>query len=1055
MAAPVGSISKVEKEFLAEMRKIEVFINFDEAYAYFTSNSSKFRNDLRSLDRNPYLGKEATKKKQWLTTLFAHKREYETIKANLDPAVIENRKRIAAFKAVKASSASAAPSVDSFAPPPAPAPATVVFSELPPALQEIKSVDDAIYQIRLRKEREALANNVEAEFINAAKKKVVRAKASIKTFAITEVKVKVETASASASPEKEDEPVCCVCFDIFSKENSAVQLCDSEVREKEHPGVHVQCMQNYISSLIDNNVSASKCPQVLCLCDSHISDQRVILPYKKWKAYATTEQLEKYRRSSEYFLYFLCGGCHRSRVHLVSFDDTATIKCLEADFSLNVVDFDFALEAYMEGLISPKEMYNKMEESFSWWKVKKPDQVRVWECMKRVFAMIQDPERRAALQSYSLSQRPFFRTLCCSSSHCFQCKTSAHIDSPCSAVIKQLDSSVMPCPQCNVFLAKGDGCNSVVCHCGYNFHWAEALRNYKSLLHFSEIYGQNAHTSCAEILCGFLKGDVDGSLVWFNKYRKVVEGLIGDVFFAKHGPYGFYGFAKEGYFLGMQNIVVESFRGLYKKEIEKQIRSNEMSIASLAQTMYPNVNDLLFVFNFFKHMNTANLTSCEKEIFASVSKHVESMKSKTLTSLTRQKWSRSMASFLYFFSQCDVTTGFFIHHSPTSKLTNYQWDKSISNDTLEFSPDELSIKRIGSSSSYPAAFCKMHFTNVNKFSVQLVGVPPSLNNAVSFGVCKMTGNRPSLPIRGSDGVGHTRNSYGFFEVRRDGANGKIFANSNNNNGSTHIATWRQLKKYDILTAEYNKITCVLKLSLNHDEFSTQMELPQDEYCFAMTLATDHKFTIVKDTPTASKTTNKTFIGLCENQVRTRFLNDDQSVQYHHMLQFLNYIAVTPFKTLEEEVKAGIKKYIKLHSSCIDLLDSELDYIQIVKSLVNEKPLGLNKPLSFEDMVFGFYLDVVGSEKQYQNKIVKLAEEFQSLHKEGAPFMAAAICCGSEGRPSERDVEMAVAFMMEHPQECNEWYTYNASLPESLLSELSRVPRSCKCLPRCLRSCKNA
>lgn len=1050
MSAQGKSLAQVERQLLSEIRKLVFFDTFDEAYNYLLEKNSNLRNDLRSLDRNPHLGEDATKKKTMLTTLFTYKREYETILASMPSSL----KKLVAVKSLT-------PPVqtDSQASPPT--------ESLPAA--PVNSVEGAIELLKARKAREdfKIANQEtaavagEAGFTKVAKKRIVKAKASIKSETVSEVQLKVVTTSASAC--NDEVPVCCVCFDTFSEEDNKVQICDSEVKEKEHPGIHGQCLRNYISSLIDNNETVSKCPQVFCLCTSHFSERRVILPYRKWVGFARKEQLEKYEKSAEYFLHFLCGNCHKSKSQLVSYSSKVTIELLLDVFSLNNFDFAFALEAYMEGLLLPRNMFNKMEESFSWWKAEKVDYERVWLSIKSVLAMIEDPERRAALQSYCLSQRPFFQTLCCGSSQCFQCKTKSHEDDPCSSILKQLDSSVMPCPQCNVFLAKGDGCNLVVCHCGFSFFWLAELNRYKHLVNFSEIYGETAHDSCVNILCGFTQGDNNGAEIWREKNRKLIESMTMKAFFARYGPYGFYGFAKDDFFKGMHNWVVRLFQNLYSKEIRKQVESIKFATESLALSMYPAVGDRFLAYSRFREKQNLQITASEKEIFASLSMWAKQVGNEALESMKRVHWAHNMSSFLYFFKECDVSTAFFCYSNEILNRTNNTWDYSISNKSLEISLDGLDAKRTGNVSSYPAAFCKMSLSIINKLSIQLVGVPENLNNCVTFGLCRIDNGIPSMSDSGSDGIGHNRDSIGFFESRGDGGAGNIYGYLFGTT-PTKYATWRKLKAGDILTVEYNKVTRELLMTLNHTEFRLKIEgLPDYEYCFALTVANNHKFRILKDneasvgssTSSKSISNNKLFLGLSNNSASAKYVNADQCLQYQYMLKLLNYLAKTPYKNLDSAMKSIVNKYIEIAKSSMDLLDSGVDYIGIVKNFVHQKPLELKSPLSLTELVFGLCFDLVSYEKQYQNKIVKLAEEFFIRHKEDAPFVAASICCGSQGKSSEEDVEMAVAFMTENAKECNDWYAYNASLSESLLSELSRVPTSCKCLPRCLKNCKKA
>ena len=180
-----------------------------------------------------------------------------------------------------------------------------------------------------------------------------------------------------------------------------------------------------------------------------------------------------------------------------------------------------------------------------------------------------------------------------------------------------------------------------------------------------------------------------------------------------------------------------------------------------------------------------------------------------------------------------------------SSLTPFS--RSVSNQSLVFAQHNSTVTRPGSVSSYPLVRAPIQRgPKFNPFSSHTFTVcldrAPNNSNSTSFGVAAK-----SINVQGSDGVGPTPNSWGVIctmgEQRRET---KVVASGRN------VATWRMLAEGDVLLAQYFP-DGALVVSLNHFECQHRFQLPaeavarfgvssnaaEDEYTFAMTLASDH------------------------------------------------------------------------------------------------------------------------------------------------------------------------------------------------------------------------
>ena len=94
-----------------------------------------------------------------------------------------------------------------------------------------------------------------------------------------------------------------------------------------------------------------------------------------------------------------------------------------------------------------------------------------WGLMKIVLESFGDEEWRACVHLRFLRSFPHVRISCCSRCHCFRCKVKDfHVRQTCDEFQGVNQSNLLTCPQCGIFLVKGDGCNSIRCVCGFTFN---------------------------------------------------------------------------------------------------------------------------------------------------------------------------------------------------------------------------------------------------------------------------------------------------------------------------------------------------------------------------------------------------------------------------------------------------------------------------------------------------------------------------------------------------------------------------------------------------------
>lgn len=172
--------------------------------------------------------------------------------------------------------------------------------------------------------------------------------------------------------------------------------------------------------------------------------------------------------------------------------------------------------------------------------------------------------------------------------------------------------------------------------------------------------------------------------------------------------------------------------------------------------------------------------------------------------------------------------------SPDSYSISVVWDPSQSNTGLEFSDENVSARRVGSVSSYPAAFSKIpHYLSC--FTVCLTEAKQK-SNWMTIGICKV-----GFPSSSSSGFGRELGSWGIADDR------SVTGDATLQSCGVRVNNFRKFKLGDIITLQCNLNEGWCDIIINFTEFKHRFNIPPgspDEYRFGATFANDHKLKIV-------------------------------------------------------------------------------------------------------------------------------------------------------------------------------------------------------------------
>lgn len=830
------------------------------------------------------------------------------------------------------------------------------------------------------------------------------------------------------------EYTCYICLEDL-KDND-ICLCDHE----EHR-VHSACIVNHIEWTIESAFLGS-CPIIACPLFHEKGGK--LLNYDIWKDLVNPKILWKYGQLANSLLSILCGGCHSIRNIGVEFNDkkySGAASFIDVHLKgKKLSDFNDLLNDFKSGNATTDLFYNSITTIYFPQLLKLNDR-ECWSFFKNIVALISSPERRANLHLRYLRDRPRIWTSCCDRDHCFRCKTKDyHSGKSCEENTDLFDSSIVQCPSCNIFLTKGDGCNSVTCVCGKQFSWSIEKEISERSLSFSRCYPIDTGRISSLILMRKIDGDQDLARswrvrnisasnlsflkLWKEEYpicpsqccsifqnKKTTEGrrIAIDVWSSVH--------AAEVNFCTAQNKIANEliFNAIFNDDHEKYLATRKLLTDNSGRGLFADP----LIYQSAVHWMENN-----KEIFE---KHY-------------LLWEISSAK--QFFFLFGTKTIFSTHPSRSNFFSPLEWNTSISNSALVFSNFNKTVCRPGSASCYPAAL--MHINNPQSCINILLEEAPRSPNWLTFGLV-----RNNIPISSSDGVGRSLNSWGICDDRGStGGSYSLVVSC----GQT-VGQCRKLTEGDILHGIVDITEGWFEIHLN-DELVHKFDIPTDnftDYLFAMTFANDHKATIVHS---VDKTTTP-----------TGTLNSDHSEMYQSVKRIARkLISGCDFSSIDDmhlfqRYSENWENLCGSKSECLDkmrLFDPIVDTVLQKSNTSGDAGDSRNYPISptWDNVFSSICWRYLNKEEIEREESLSLATTFLSDNKESAAFVAAALFSTNRLDPHCSEMKRAKAFMSIYKDEMNEWYCYNANLKEPLLG-LEHVPKGCMCLPRHLHHCPRA
>lgn len=837
-----------------------------------------------------------------------------------------------------------------------------------------------------------------------------------------------------------DAPDICSSSLSYSPSSSSSCCSDSSV-------LCTTCLKAYLENLIGGGFHGY-CPQIKCPAPHSKQDQHLI-KFDKWKSLVDPEVLKKYSKMAESLLEILCGNCHNSRTTLVpaaelsEYEEISTSISKHFDTESSAHNIDSLLDdiaKYCLGRITADDLYTKLLQLFPMLNACTDESA--WELMTKILSLLEDPERRATMQLRHFKGRPNMKTKCCSYSHCWNCKTKVHKGMTCDQFSEKMDHSIVPCPQCGVSLAKGDGCNSVSCFCGYNFDWSRQKKKVDGAAAFHQAYPDDTDRECMRILTQ----DQDSSSTQLASAWKAMHNIDVNKMLLEWWMRAYQHCPAQA--AAVPDSEVSRFTGrkdareLYRQNnaqaVAKCAAENQNVISSFFISMFPDMNERSQMALLLTHSNDRRSKS---RAFRSIPLLEQSARLWLQENPDQCKIALSqlienqIRSVLYLFGNTDPAK--FVNTSFEHELADSPFKVDISCSSLEYTDDNRTATRPGGSSCYPAAFVPVSSPNC-QITFELTNCALSVNY-MSFGLC-----RSGFPSSSSDGFGKTRDSWGICDNR----------NSSNENDHAWVGgnrdqdtTFRKFQEGDRIMLSLNVDQQLFEISVNDGEFRYEWEVPCDHYenfRFGCTFANDHSVTIVETDICPGGHDcwiNSEQLSMVQTAVRSfrDLYNDGTSLRKSEYYRRLGESYEIKSKTSKENI---LKFYMQIE----DAMDGKPFTFYSLKDIVF-----VQFELNLEDF-FGL-MSWMQCNKDVADEYIneKLALEHLSLHGEGSAFVAASIHYEQRKDERSKDYKAAVAYMKLFRDDINQWYDYNNELEDPIIPKHSG---GCRCLPRCYKGCVN-
>ncbi len=277
-----------------------------------------------------------------------------------------------------------------------------------------------------------------------------------------------------------------------------------------------ECIISYISTKITSSAIGT-CQPIYCpLIHADALDGkpvRRIIPYKRWCKLVDSQVLAAHEKLCQSVLSFRCCNPVSSAYAIATPSrESLVVTKRDNDSVAQLLPPDAALFNALKKRIKEFEMNEVSADVFfaditdkyfplQFNDVKDERNSSKWKVMMCVLRLIGDPERLASLQLRYYNRFPrFTATICCSTEHCFKCKSNWHNGKNCTIFSSGFNNNVVVCPSCSLHLTRSEGCDHVVCICGYSLNWSKELEVTQDISKFLATHGDNALQACVNML---------------------------------------------------------------------------------------------------------------------------------------------------------------------------------------------------------------------------------------------------------------------------------------------------------------------------------------------------------------------------------------------------------------------------------------------------------------------------------------------------------------------------------------------------------------------------
>lgn len=260
---------------------------------------------------------------------------------------------------------------------------------------------------------------------------------------------------------------CSICFDEINIDEFP-NLCCFDHKSND---ACISCFKLHIESII-KSASIGTCPPIYCPLiheDESGKPFKRLLHYKNWSKVVDEGVLQSHDKLCESILSFRC--CNPvSSTHIkipLEYFESESAKATKYLVDTNkfidntsYIALIAQLKQFMTAEVHPDILFKDIVNTYFPSKFN-DEKFDSWDLMRNILHLIDDPERRACLQLRYYNRYPRFRGHCCTTNHCFRCKSSWHGGRSCDTFTAGFINDIAICPHCALHLTRSEGCDDV------------------------------------------------------------------------------------------------------------------------------------------------------------------------------------------------------------------------------------------------------------------------------------------------------------------------------------------------------------------------------------------------------------------------------------------------------------------------------------------------------------------------------------------------------------------------------------------------------------------